>query len=104
MSGGKMQNRPLQFRRAIRIHTAMVGLARSTHHVAAAYRTMLGHFELLMTARMVFILDDFHNFWNDIAAAFHLNPVADLHAQLLDEVHVVQGGARNRRAADWNRF
>ena len=45
-----------------------------------------------------------HHFRDDVAPALHFHPVADLHAQALDLVHVVQGGATDCGAADRNRF
>ena len=51
---------------------------------------------------MIFILDDLRNFWNHVTAALHLHPVADLYAQALDLVHVMQRGVANGCAADQN--
>ncbi len=59
---------------------------------------------MFATARVVCILDHLHNFRNHIAAAFDLDPVADLYSEAFDLIHVVQRCARNRRAANWNRF
>ena len=52
---------------------------------------------------MIGVLDHFDNLGNHIAAALHLDPVADLQAQPLNEVGVVQRGAAHRRAADKDR-
>ena len=82
----------------------MVRLARRSHYIAAAHRAMRGHLELVVAARMFLILHHFHHFRNHIAAAFHLDPVADLHSQPLDLIQVVQGGARNGRPANRNRL
>ena len=65
---------------------------------------MLGHLELLVAARMLLVLDHLHHFRNHIAAALDLDPVADLYSEPLDLIHVVQRGARNRRAANRNRL
>src|SRR5277367_165079 len=99
-----MQNRPLELRRTIRVHAAMVGLAWRSHHIAAAHRTMLGHFELLMTARMFFIFDHLHYLGDHIAAALDLDPVANFHAEFVDEIHVMQRRPRHGRTSDWNGF
>ena len=101
---GKMQNRALQLRWTIRIHATMVRLARRSHHVAAAHRAVLGHCEIPAAARMLFIFDDLHHLRNHISAALHFDPVADLHSETIDLIHVVQRGARNRRAANRNRL
>src|ERR1035441_6625229 len=95
-----MQNRSLQFRRTIRVYAAMIGLARRPDHVPAAHRTMLRHLKGLVTPRMLLVLDNLHDLRNHIAAALDLNPIANLYAQFLDEVHVVQRGARYRCASD----
>ena len=59
--------------------------------------------EGLSAARVVLVLDHLRDFGNHVAAALHLHPVADLHAQALDFIHVVQGGVADRRAADRDR-
>ena len=49
---------------------------------------------------MVFIINDLRHFRNYIPATLHLHPVANLHAQALDLIHVVQRGISHRCAAD----
>ncbi len=51
-----------------------------------------------MAARLVF--QHLHDFGDHIAAALHLHPIANAHAQAIDLVHVVQRGAADRGAAD----
>ncbi len=53
---------------------------------------------------MVFVFDHARDFGDHVAAALDFHPVADLHAQALDLVHVVQGGAADRGAADGHRL
>ena len=52
---------------------------------------------------MIFVFDHLRDLGDHVAAALDLHPVADLHAQALDLVHVVQGGVADGRAADGNR-
>ncbi len=79
----------------------MVCLAFHSYHVAVALRAPLRHVEVLVAARVVFVVDDLDHLGDHVAASLHHYPVADLHAQALDLVHVVQrspahGGAANR--------
>src|SRR6267142_2108298 len=104
MARGEMQDRALQFRGTIRIHTSMVGLPGCADYIPLADRTVLRHLEILIPARMRFVIDDFHDFGNHVAATLDLYPVADPHAEALDLVHVVQRGAGNSCAADRNRL
>ena len=53
---------------------------------------------------MLLVVDDRDNFRNHVPAALNLYPVADLHAETLDLIHVVQRGARYGRAANRNRL
>ena len=57
----------------------------------------------MLPARVVGVFDDFDHFGNHVAAALHLDPVADQQAQALDEVGVVQRGAAHGGAADEDR-
>ena len=52
---------------------------------------------------MVGVFDNFDDFGNHVAAALDLDPVAELEAQALDEVGVVQRGAADGGAADEDR-
>src|SRR6266404_5214545 len=101
---GEMQNRSLEFRGTIRIDAAMVGFARCADYIPLAYRTMLGHLETLVSPGMRVVIDHFHDFGNHVAAALHLYPVADSDPEAFNLVHVVQGRARDRRAADRHRL
>ena len=56
-----------------------------------------------MPARMILVLDHLRNLGDHVAAALDLHPVADLHAQPLDLVHVVQRGVADGRSADQHR-
>ena len=76
----------------------MIGLALGAHHVSATLRTALGHVKLARAARLV--LQHLDDLGNDVATALHRDPVADAHAQPLDLVHVVQGGAAHRGSAN----
>ena len=53
---------------------------------------------------MVFVFDHPSDFGDHVAAALDFHPVANLHAQALDFVHVVQSGAADRGSADGNRL
>src|ERR1700691_3892034 len=57
-----------------------------------------------MATRVLRILDDLHYFRNHITAPLNFNPVPDLDAQLVDEIHVVQSCARNHGPANWHRL
>src|SRR5579864_8792124 len=80
----------------------MVGLAFNSHDLAATLGAMLGHSELFVAARMLLVFDHAHHFGDDVAAALDHDPVADLHAQTLDLISVVQRRARDRGPADRN--
>ncbi len=82
----------------------MIGFAFGAHYIAAADWAMLGHLERLVTARVLRVLDDLHDFRNHVAAALDFDPVADLDAKLVDEIHVVQGRARDHGATNWHRL
>ncbi len=53
---------------------------------------------------MIFVFDDLRDFGDHVAAALDFDPVADFHAEALDVVHVMQGGAADRGAADGDRL
>ena len=95
-----MQNGFAELRRAIRVDAAVVDLAFGAHNLRAAHGASLRHVKDFVAARMLFVVDDFDDLRNHVAAAFHLHPVADLHAQALDFIQVVQRGIPHRRAAD----
>src|SRR5258706_12157256 len=82
----------------------MVGCAGCADYIPLAYRTMLGHLETLVSAGMRVVIDHFHDFGNHAAAALHLHPVADSDPEAFNLVHVVQGRARDCRAADRHRL
>src|SRR5690242_17647616 len=78
---------------AFLINAAMVSLALSTHNVTTADRTLLRHMKQLAPARMLVVVNDPRDFRNHVAAALDFNPIADLHSQAFDLIHVVQSGA-----------
>src|SRR5258708_6769668 len=67
---------------------------------ALANRATLRHLELLVPTRMVFVFDDLDDFGDHVATALHHHPIADLHTQALDLIHVVQRRAAHRGPAD----
>src|ERR1017187_4352679 len=67
--------------RAVDIDATVVNFAFGAHNRCPALRAFLFHVKQLISARMLFITDDLHHFWNHIAAALDLDPVTDLHAQ-----------------------
>src|SRR5436305_1535200 len=79
----------------------MVGLAFSTHHMAATHRAALRKMKFLVAAGLV--LNDLDYFGNHVAAALHHDPIADLDAQPLNFIFIVQCGPADRSASDWNR-
>ena len=97
-----MANAFAQLGRAVDIDTAMVGFALGADDVSIAHRTTFRHVKVTMAARLVF--QHLHNFGDDVPAALHRYPVADAHAQAVDLVHVVQGGAADGGAADRDRL
>src|SRR6185437_6201481 len=99
-----MQDRLPQLRWAIRIHAPMVRLALGAHHLAAAHRALRWHVEPLMPAGVGIIIYNPYNLRDHIAAAFHFHPIADLHAEPLDLIHVVKSGTAHSRPADWHGF
>src|SRR5207244_1464394 len=82
----------------------MVDFSLRTYHLGAADRTFLRHVKRFMPTWMRFVLDDTRNFGNHISTALDLYPVADLYAQTLDFVHVMQSSPADRGAADRHRF
>ena len=52
---------------------------------------------------MVLIVDDLGDFGDHVAAALDLHPIANLHAQAPDLIHVVQRGIADGRAPNRNR-
>ena len=69
--------------------------------VAAAHRALLRHAERLAVGALRLHA---HHFGDHVAAALDHHRVADLQAQPLDFVFVVQRGARNRDAAHLHRL
>ena len=100
---GEVQNGSEQFRGAVGVDAAVVDLAFGANDFRSAHRALLGHHEFFCAARMIFVFDDLRDFRNHVAAALDLHPVADLHAEALDLVHVVQGRVADGGAADRNR-
>src|SRR5437764_15151470 len=86
------------------VHAAMVGLTLDAHHVPATFRAALRHVEFLVPARMLLVLDYLDDFGNHVAAALYRYPVADLHAQPLNLVGIVQRGAGDSGASDAHRL
>src|SRR5438552_18296895 len=99
-----MEDRLPQLGRTFLIDAAMVSLALGAHHMTAADRAALRHLERLAPARLIFVVENPRDLWNHIAAALNFNPVADLHAEPFDLVHVVQRGTADGGAADGNRL
>ncbi len=97
----EVQHRLLQPRRAVGVDAAAGRLAVLAHDVAAADRALLRHAER-PAARA--LLDDADHFRDHVAAALDEHRVADLDAEPLDLVFVVQRGAGDRNAADVNRL
>ncbi len=97
---GKVQDGLPQLRRTVGVDAAVIGFALGADDMAPTHRTSLRHMKSFVTARMVFVFDHPRDFGDDIAAALDFHPVADLHAQALDLVHVVQSGAADGGAAD----
>src|SRR3954471_3281216 len=71
----------------------MIRFPFDTDDIATALRAVFGHMEALAPAWMILVVDDTHDFWDHVTTALHHYPVADLHPQALDLVHVVQSGA-----------
>ena len=82
----------------------MVRFAFRANYMAATYRALFRHVKYLVAARMVLVLDHANYFWDHVAAALNLDPVADLHAEAFDLVHVVKRCARYGRTADGDRL
>src|SRR5579864_1488082 len=99
-----MQNGFPQLGGTFLIHAAMVSLALSTNDMSATNGTLLRHVKRFVSARMIFIVEHTCDFGDHVAAALDFDPVADLHSQSLDLVHVVKGRAAHGRAADRNGF
>src|SRR5689334_5887255 len=98
-----MKNGFTQFRGTVGIHAAMIRLTLGADHVSTTNRATFRHVKRLCPPRMLLVVDDRNDFRNYIAASLHLYPVANLHPETLDLIHVVQGGARHGRATNRNR-
>ena len=99
-----MENSLAQFCRAVGVHAAVVGLSGRAHDVAAADGTFFRHLEFACATRMIFVIDHANDFRDHVAAALHFDPIANLHAQALDLVHVVERRAAYGGAADGDGF
>ena len=99
-----MQNSLAQLSRTVGVHAAMIRFAFAANHLAAAYWTLVRHVKCLMPTRMIFIIQHAINFWDDIAAALDLNPIADLHPQTFNLIHIMQSGATDGGATDRHRL
>src|SRR5262249_19430090 len=82
----------------------MIGLALHAYHVAAAFRATLRHLEGLVATRMIFVVDDFNDFRDYVAAALDQDPISDFDTQALDLILIVQGSAADCGSADRNRL
>ena len=92
-----MQDRFLQPGRAIRVDAPAGRLARLADNISAAHRTVLRHVERFAVDALC---DHPNHFRNHVATALDQHRIADLDAQTLDLILVVQGRARDRHAAD----
>ena len=98
-----MQNTLPGFGGAAHIDAAMIGLTLNAYYLSTTLRTMLRHGEAFLSARMIFIFHHPHHFGDHVSPALDHDPVTDLHAQSLDLILVMQGGAGDGGAADENR-
>ncbi len=58
----------------------------------------------LVAARMLLVVHDPRYFGDHIATALDFDPIADLHAQAFDFIHVMKRGAADGSSADGNRL
>src|SRR4029077_1072277 len=86
---------------AVGVDAAVINLALGADNFVSADRALNGILDLFFPARMIFV--DLDNLWNHIATALYSDPVADLHAEAPNLVHVMQGRVANGRPADQNR-
>ena len=101
---GEVQDALAQLRRAVGVDAAVVGFAFDADDVASAFGAAFGHVKLAVSARVVLVVDNLHDLRNNVAAALDQDVVADLDAEIVDEVHVVQRGAGDGGAADEHRL
>ena len=90
------------FRRAgqLALMQRLAALALLAHHLAAAHGTVRRQAEGLAVRALGRDADDFGN---DVAGALHHHLVANLQAEALDLILVVERGAGNRNAAHFHR-
>src|SRR5215469_2024518 len=81
----------------------MVRLALGSYDLPAAFRTVCRKLERPISARMILVVDDLNDLGNHVATALHQYPIADLHAESIYLVLVVQGGSLHSRPADRHR-
>ena len=98
-----MQQAFAQLGGTVGVDAAVVHLAFGADYGALTLRTFCRKNKSLLTARMFRIFQNLDDFGNHVAAALDLDPVAELEAEALDEVGVVQRGAADGGAADEDR-
>ena len=92
-AGSEVEQALAQARGAVDVDAAIVGFALGADHFAVALRAMRREVKGAAAAWMLLVVDHLDDFGNDVAAAFHFHKVADLEAEALDLVGVVQRGA-----------
>ena len=100
-AGGEVEQGLLEAGGTVGIDAAAGGLALLAHHLAAADGAMGGHAERLPVRALG---GDADHFGNDVAGAFDHHLVADLQAEALDLILVVERGAGDGDAADLHGF
>ena len=85
---------------AVGVDASPVDLALGADEGAGALGAASGEDDLFAAARVMCVFDDGDDLGDDVAAAFHLDEVADANAEAGDLVGVVQGCAGDGGATD----
>src|ERR1019366_10633070 len=85
------------------VDTAVVALFRGSGDFRSAPGTLLRRLDICLASRVLLVVDDLGDFGDDVAAALDLDPIANLHAQAPNLIHVVQRGIADGRAPNGNR-
>ena len=101
VAAGVMEQRLFAFCRARGVHATVSNLALDVVNRAVAFGTMLGHAKRLAVLPF---LDHFQDVRNHFAGALDQHGVADLQAEPLDLIHIVERGTADSDASDLHRF
>src|ERR1700722_9158565 len=98
-----MQDRSHKLRWTAGVYAAIIDFPFGTDDPRAADRAFSRPFDLLSSTRVGAVIDDFYNFWNNVAASFDLHVVVDPDPEATDFVHIVERCIPHSCSADESR-